>query len=496
MSLRHKILIAITTLMILILGVLTLNLWLSSWGRVKKEQQHLAESIETVIQAEVAGIKKLEDWNALENKLRNLMYLDNWVIVNNKLEPIVSSRPPVDPFIYTSDEKLKRTIETGKDIIVDNVIYAPVLLPNGETLGVKMEIQHRWFKFDPFESVKLILLIMPLGTIILIVSLYVLLTRLVLKPIESLAEASRGIAEGNYNVTLPQPSGDDEVANLIKTFNGMLKELRGYHTSLESKIEEARHKIKTTQEQLTIAQRLSATGTLAAGIAHEINNPLGGIMNAVQSLKKGNLPLEKTREYLDLILDGLQRMQETLKKILQFFPRKLVPQGLELKPVIERTLQLVQHRLEEYKITVANLVPANIPQVFGDATELQQVFLNLLMNAIDAIINLRETQPELTDRGQIKLLIELSGKNITVSLTDDGAGMDAQTLEHAFDIFYTTKEPGRGTGLGLAVVHNIIENHGGKIYIQSKKGRGTTIKITLPVLQETLELMTSPEKNR
>ncbi|MEK7448017.1 MAG: HAMP domain-containing sensor histidine kinase, partial [Planctomycetota bacterium] len=300
----------------------------------------------------------------------------------------------------------------------------------------------------------------------------------------------------NYNVTLPQPSGDDEVANLIKTFNGMLKELRGYHTSLESKIEEARHKIKTTQEQLTIAQRLSATGTLAAGIAHEINNPLGGIMNAVQSLKKGNLPLEKTREYLDLILDGLQRMQETLKKILQFFPRKLVPQGLELKPVIERTLQLVQHRLEEYKITVANLVPANIPQVFGDATELQQVFLNLLMNAIDAIINLRETQPELTDRGQIKLLIELSGKNITVSLTDDGAGMDAQTLEHAFDIFYTTKEPGRGTGLGLAVVHNIIENHGGKIYIQSKKGRGTTIKITLPVLQETLELMTSPEKNR
>lgn len=491
MSLRYKILIAITTLMILILGVLTLNLWVSSLGRIKTEQNKVSDSIKALVLIWVASVKESKDWTTLETKLRDSMYFKNWIIVNDKLELIVSSTPPADPTIYAQDEKLRKTIETGKDIIEGDVIYAPVVMPSGETLGIKVEIKQLTI-LNPFESIKVILLIMPLGTILLIISIYVLLNRLVLKPIESLSEASRGIAEGNYNVSLPPATSDDEVGTLIKAFDAMLKEIKEYHTSLETNIEDAHKKIKTTQEQLAIAQRLSATGTLAAGIAHEINNPLGGIMNAVQALKKETLPPKKVKEYLDLINDGLYRMRETLKKILQFFPRKLVPQAMDLRSVIERASQLIQHRFDQHNIAVMNRIPNNLPQVFGDATELQQVFLNLLMNASDAIVALRETQPKLTDRGKIELTTELSENNITIMIADDGIGMDMPTVSRAFDIFYTTKEPGRGTGLGLAVVHNIIENHGGQIIINSKKNKGSTFKVTLPILQKKLEAMTKP----
>jgi signal transduction histidine kinase len=330
---------------------------------------------------------------------------------------------------------------------------------------------------------------MPLGTILLILSIYFLLTRLVIKPIETLAQASSQIASGDYNVQLQPLVGNDEVANLVNTFKMMLEEIKGYHSDMETKIEEAKVKIKATEEQLIIAQRLSATGTLAAGIAHEINNPLGGIINAVASLKKGGLSDEKAKEYFDLLVDGLDRIQETLKKILQFFPRKLVPQAVELKPLIERAILLVQHRLESNHIIVDNSLPVNLPRIFGEANEIQQVFLNLLINAIDGITEIRQQKPDQQQRGKIRIFQELNSRYVTIGVQDDGVGMSEIELKQAFDLFYTTKEPGKGTGLGLPVAYNIIENHNGKITLESKKGHGVTVRVNLPIMKETIKSM-------
>jgi len=304
-----------------------------------------------------------------------------------------------------------------------------------------------------------------------------------------LAATSREIARGNYEVDLPVPRGEDEVANLINTFRSMLTEVKGYRENLESRIEEAREKIKATEEQLIIAQRLSATGTLAAGIAHEINNPLGGIINAAERLKKPNLEPAKTKEYLDLIIEGLERIQEILKKILQFFPRKLTAQPLDLKPVIDRALLLIQHRLESNKITVIQSVSSNLPQVYGEANELQQVFLNLLMNATDAVMARRTQKPDEEGRGTIQISDEFDQHKVSILFKDDGVGMSEAEINRAFDLFYTTKEPGKGTGLGLPVAYNIIQNHNGKLTLHGKKGQGVTAIVTLPVLKETIKSM-------
>lgn len=474
--------------MTLILGLLTLTLWVNTWTRIRNEQNRIVELSLLVVEDWLAGIQN-QDWEIIEEKLNSSGLFTDWVIVDDKLNPVASRSPIENPYIYKEDKDLQEALRGTPPNLKGTKVSAPLNLPNGKTWAIKMDLWHlRLKEFNPIESLKIILWIMPLGTILLIIGIYILLTRLVIKPIEMLASASQRVARGDYTVSIPATVANDEVAHLINAYGSMLKEIKEYHTEMETKIEEARTKIKTTEEQLMIAQRLSATGTLAAGIAHEINNPLSGILNAAETLRKGSLSETKANEYLELIIDGLHRIQDTLKKILQFFPRKLVPQPIEIKPTIERALFLVQHRLETNKIAITNSVPNNLPRVFGEANELQQVFLNLLINALDAIMTYRQQHPD-DLRGDIWISHETTSNDITIIIKDNGTGMSQPEVSRAFDLFYTTKEPGKGTGLGLAVVHNIIESHGGKITLESKRNTGTTIRILLPILKETIKSM-------
>lgn len=488
MSLRYKILITIITVMVLIFGLLTLTLWVNTEARIRAEQTKIAGLNLNIVQDWLANI---QDWNVLQEKLNASGLFSSWAIIDTNFNVLASSTPLSKRDIYKQDSDLKRSRGINPPIVIKGSnVSAWLTLPKGETVGVKMDIHHLLIgEFNSFDSVKIILLIMPLGTILLILSIYFLLTRLVIKPIETLAQASSQIARGDYNAQIQPLGGNDEVAHLVNTFNIMLEEIKEYHSNMETKIEEAKVKIKATEEQLIIAQRLSATGTLAAGIAHEINNPLGGIINAVTSLKKGGLTDEKAKEYMDLIIDGLDRIQETLKKILQFFPRKLVPQSVDVKPLIERAILLIQHRLETNHIIIDNALPVNMPNIFGEANEIQQVFLNLLMNAIDGITAIRQQKPDLPQGGKIRIFYEFNSQFITIGVQDDGIGMSEPELKQAFDLFYTTKEPGKGTGLGLPVAHNIIENHNGKITLESKKGHGVTVRVSLPIMKETIKSM-------
>ncbi|MBI5779805.1 MAG: HAMP domain-containing histidine kinase [Planctomycetes bacterium] len=486
MSLRNKILLALTAVMILILGILTFHLWMTAWGRVQTNQRGMTELLKSVTQDWLADVRTAEDWETLKTKLNYSTLFTNWVIVDDKLQPVISASPIPDAGIFKSDKYIAEVLNTRQSIFRDGFVITPLIMFNNKLFVMKMKPQQTSpdQDFNPIESVKTILLVMPLGTFILILSMYILLTKLVLNPIEVLAKASAEISKGNYNINIPPARSTDEIGNLLTTFGTMAKELNEYHHNMEGKIQEAREKIQATEAQLIVAQRLSATGTLAAGIAHEINNPLGGILNAADSLKKGNLDKAQTQQYLELIIDGLLRIQDTLKKILQSFSHRTSPQPLDLKIIIERAISLVHHRLEESKITLSNTLPLHVPQVFGDATELQQVFLNLLMNAVDAV-NTHTTKHE----KKIEIFHETDDKNITVCLRDTGVGMSQEELARAFDMFFTTKEPGKGTGLGLTVAYNIVQNHNGKIDIQSDKIKGTTVKISLPVINKKMESM-------
>ncbi|MBI4833899.1 MAG: HAMP domain-containing histidine kinase [Planctomycetes bacterium] len=493
MSLRYKILIAIISVMVLILGLLTLSLYVDTETRIKATQNEIAQLNLKIVQDWLANIN---DWKILQGRLNSTGLFSKWVIVDSDFEVLSSSAPlsSQERTAYKQDNDLMMAMRIDSHVFINgsNVSTWLIMPKDGKSVGVKMDMQYLTLsKFDPWDSIVIILLIMPLGTILLILSIYFLLTRLVIKPIETLSKTSSHIAKGDYNVEIKPVSGNDEVTNLINTFNLMLNEIKEHRGHMETKIEEAQVKIKTTEEQLIIAQRLSATGTLAAGIAHEINNPLGGIINAAESLKGGKLDKEKADEYLDLIIDGLDRIAETVKKILQFFPRKLAPQAVDLKPVIDRAILLVQHRLESNNITVENSVPLSLPSIFGEGNELQQVFLNLMMNAIDAILTVRQQKPD-ANRGKIEIFHEVNARALTISVKDDGIGMSENEIKQAFDLFYTSKEPGKGTGLGLSVAFNIIENHGGKITLESKRNQGTTAKITLPIMKETIKSIVEP----
>jgi signal transduction histidine kinase len=471
--------------MVVILGLLTLTLWVDTEARIRAEQNKIAGLNLNVVQDLLANI---QDRKILQDKLNSSGLFSDWAIVDGDFNIIASSAPISKRDILKNDPDLKLAKQRNTPVIVKgSKISAWLTLPKGEIVGVKMDIHHLIIgEFNPWESVRIILLIMPLGTILLILIIFFLLTRLVIKPIETLSNASGQIATGNYDVQINKVAGTDEVANLINTFKVMLDEIKEYRDNMETKIEEAKTKIKATEEQLIIAQRLSATGTLAAGIAHEINNPLGGIINATSALKKGTLSKEKADEYIDLITDGLNRIQGTLKKILQFFPRKLTPQPIDLKPVVERAILLVQYRMESNNINIETDVPYNLPMIFGEANELQQVFLNILMNAIDGIMEIRKQKPD-SERGNIKIKHEVNQSTITIEIKDDGIGMNEVELRQAFDLFYTTKDPGKGTGLGLPVTHSIIDNHNGKITLGSKRGQGVTIRVTLPIMKETIK---------
>jgi two-component system, NtrC family, sensor kinase len=250
---------------------------------------------------------------------------------------------------------------------------------------------------------------------------------------------------------------------------------------MQKDIQTAQGRIANTERRLFAAQRLSATGTLAAGIAHEINNPIGGMINAARVLREGKLDPAKREEYLELILDGLERVRAIVQKILQFRPRAFEPRPVQLQEAVERAIAFMEHRARAKEVSIRNEVPADLPTVTGDPLELQQAFLNILMNAVDACV---------MGEGMVTVYSRLAGEGVAVSVADNGCGMEPEELARCMDLFFTTKDVGEGTGLGLAVAQNIVANHGGRIDIASERGRGTTVTMTFPLATAKVPMTT------
>ena len=311
---------------------------------------------------------------------------------------------------------------------------------------------------------------------------WILLSRLVVRPLAALAEAASRVAAGDMAARVPTTGAGDEFDRTANAFNRMASEVGEHQGQLEDRVMAALSRVRKAEQHLAIAQRLAATGKLASGIAHEINNPLGGMRNAVRALQRGDLDAAKTAEYLELVQDGLARVEDTVKKVLSFTPRNTNPRTTDLGEVVRKAAALARHRIERKGIRFDERYPQGEPaRVFGDAHELQQVALNLLLNAADAIPERDESgAPRPSDRGRIGLEVRTEGDSALLLIEDDGVGMTPEVQAQCFDLFFTTKEVGEGTGLGLAVVHNVVTNHGGSIEVESAPGKGTTFRVVLP----------------
>lgn len=232
---------------------------------------------------------------------------------------------------------------------------------------------------------------------------------------------------------------------------------------------------KKMQEQLIMQDRLASIGQLVSGVAHELNNPLSSIIGFTELLSmRKDLP-EDAKEDLKLINSESQRAIEIVRNLL-IFARK---QPTEKKPVainsvIEKVLELSAHEQRVSNIKVITDFTSDLPEVLAAASQLQQVFINIIINAEQAMFTAN-------GRGTLTITTEQSGDIVRISFTDDGPGIAPEHLGQLFDPFFTTKEAGKGTGLGLSICYGIVTDHGGKIYAESELGRGATFVIELPV---------------
>jgi two-component system NtrC family sensor kinase len=223
---------------------------------------------------------------------------------------------------------------------------------------------------------------------------------------------------------------------------------------------------------LTQSEKLAAVGQLAAGVAHEINNPLTAIIANAQILHR-ELPQDSDlQESVDLIARAGARAAQVVRNLLDFARKEEHHLGLTaVNETLEKALELVQHELVARGVHLDFDPDLNLPPLLASADHLQSVWLNLLLNAIDSL----DKSP-----GQIRIASRKLGDEIHVKVTDNGKGIPAERLTRIFEPFYTTKAPGRGTGLGLSVSHRIIKQHGGYIRVESQVGIGSTFTVIVP----------------
>jgi signal transduction histidine kinase len=296
------------------------------------------------------------------------------------------------------------------------------------------------------------------------VLIWAFFTVMVGRRIEALAGTMSVVEAGDFNVRVPA-GNHDELGRLGESFNAMV-----------TRLADARRKLETRHaDEMRRAEHLAALGKMAAGVAHEINNPLAGMQNCVRTLLKGGRDDTQRLEYLGMLGDGLDRVGRIVSQLLNF-AREARPQlaPTHVPPVLERCLALVDHELRARRIAVSFAGGADVPAVLADAQQIEQLFLNVLMNAVEAM----------PDGGRLTVDAQAGAHDgtpvVEVRITDTGIGIPAEHLPRIFDPFFTTKEVGKGTGLGLSVSYGIAKAHGASIGVSSKVGVGTTFTVAIP----------------
>jgi len=311
--------------------------------------------------------------------------------------------------------------------------------------------------------------------VILALLIVVFVTSRITKPLKHLVFATEKIAQGDLAYEVPVASGD-ELGNLATSFNKMTKALKSSNEEIlkrSKELEKANKELRETQAQLIQTEKLSSLGRLAAGVAHELNNPLTGVMTFSHLLLRSAKD-EATRKDLEIIVRETTRCKQIIKGILDF-ARETPPERklCQINDVIEKTLSILEHQSLFHNIQIERNLDERIPQIWIDENQIEQVLMNIALNAAEAM----------NGQGGLSFSDSLNqrGDFVEVRVVDTGAGIPEENLNKIFDPFFTTKDPQKGTGLGLSVSYGIIQKHHGDILVESEVGKGTTFIIKLPV---------------
>lgn len=287
-------------------------------------------------------------------------------------------------------------------------------------------------------------------------------------PLRDLRGLAEAVGAGDFTRKVAVRS-DDELGQLGQTFNEMTEKLRASRAELQQTVET----LRATRAQLLQSEKLSAVGEFVAGVAHELNNPLTSVIGFAELLKTAKLE-GRQADYLNYIVKSSERCHKIVQGLLSF-ARQHPPERtmLDVNQMLEGVLELLAYEMRTSNIQIARELRDGLPKLMGDGHQLQQVVLNILNNARQAI---EANQPS----GRILVRTEQTSGKVRIVMQDDGPGIKPENLAKIFDPFFTTKPDGKGTGLGLSLCYGIVREHGGTISAHSEPGKGATFVIELP----------------
>ncbi len=481
-TLRIKMMTVVGVVVVVVMLFISLGISVQWRAMILQQLKQKAESVtrafgisvlDAIIYSENENFQVedlLESYIAdLKNKVPGIFYI---IIANNQNRIIAHSNPKMYNR-FLNDSLSLRIANT--DRLLSGIYRSPQL---GWVMESVLPLQiagKRWgilriaFDANPTQQEirRLFFLLMGLTLLITLVVLVVLsiLIAHTVRSLKVLVQAMDSM-DLDSDVGILLPNRDDEIGILIQHFE-----------LLHQRLDTSKKQLIEAQKQIYHAEKLASIGRLASGVAHEINNPLNGIKHCVYVIEKEPENQEQLRKYLALINEGLEHIESIVKKLLGFARKSSAQmERVNLNAIILQVVGLLEYRLSQKNIRFELKTDEKLPEIYGDASLLQEVVMNLLLNSYDAIEN---------NNGRIEITTCVRNKTqVELRIEDNGKGIDTEDQDKIFDPFYTTKAPGEGTGLGLSVTLSIVQALGGKIEVVSKVGKGSLFKVILPIGEE------------
>lgn len=330
---------------------------------------------------------------------------------------------------------------------------------------------------DPTSAafVNLLLFYLAITGLAVLLLAYVLLTYLIVRPIGRLTRSVESLASGAEHVSVKE-QGSAEATRLARSFNDMALQLRAKHDQLKSRLaelERTTQDLRSKEKQLIHGEKLASVGRLAAGVAHEIGNPLAAILGLIELMREGDLTAAQSSEFLSRVQRETERIHRIIRDLLDYARQSPETEHAfetsDLRHVIDDAVNLVKPQKESKDVAIVVDVDPAAAHVLGPRHRLTQIVLNLLLNAVDA----------LEGKGRIEVRAVPSGETVSLFVMDTGPGISDEMKDKLFDPFTTTKPAGKGTGLGLAVTHAIVQGLGGSIAVQNREEGGACFEVRL-----------------
>lgn len=391
----------------------------------------------------------------------------------------------IEPFL----ELINRSIKEGNPqeefgVYKKTSIFSyafPLKDKRGKNIGGGAILQQMTFVEEEIKKAKwtifITILVLIGGTVVLVLFIT---RKWITLPISQLMDGIKQMAKGQLNTRIDMKKGD-EISELAQAFNQMAVDLK---KAQEKMIQEMEIKLEL-ERNLRQSEKLATIGQLASELAHEFGTPLNIISGRADLMKRRLENKEETQKNLDVILLQTGRITKIIQQLLGFVRKKKPEQRpLKISPLLETTLDFIDHQIQKQKVKAVKDIKENLPLVPGDPDQLQQVFLNILLNAVQSMPEGGTLRLSASPKWISKEGLEAGQRQyVEVCVEDTGVGIEKEVMENIFQPFFTTKEKEKGTGLGLTVSQGIVQDHEGWIEVESEIGKGSVFKIYLPASQ-------------